>query len=131
MASVAKLAAMPAFIKKHDAAYRCGGSCSAHAQWDALQEIGNRPESSSHKLASLTFQTDQFFGALAIRIADRGLIPRTAGTGKALLHHLTPVGESMLRNGHIVVNKVLADSLAPLTAAERQQLQALLSRLLD
>src|ERR1700731_1558108 len=38
------------------------------AQWDALRAIDRHPESSSHKLAGLTFQTDQSFGALANRM---------------------------------------------------------------
>jgi DNA-binding MarR family transcriptional regulator len=101
------------------------------AQWDALRAIGRHPGSSSHKLAGLTFQTDQSFGALANRMVDRGLIQRIGGEGRAILHRLTPAGEVMLRNGHVVVNKVLAESLAPLTAAERQQLHGLLNRLLD
>jgi DNA-binding MarR family transcriptional regulator len=101
------------------------------AQWDALRAIGRHPESSSHKLAVLTFQTDQSFGALANRMADRGLIRRIGGEGRAILHCLTPAGEAMLRDGHVVVNKVLAESLAPLSAAERQQLHGLLNKLLD
>jgi DNA-binding MarR family transcriptional regulator len=101
------------------------------AQWDALRAIDRHPESSSHKLAGLTFQTDQSFGALANRMVDRELIQRIGGVGRAILHRLTPAGEAMLRDGHVVVNKVLAKSLAPLTAAERQQLHGLLNRLLD
>jgi DNA-binding MarR family transcriptional regulator len=82
-------------------------------------------------LAGLTFQTDQSFGALASRMVDHGLIRRTPGEGRAILHRLTPAGEAMLRDGHVVVNEVLAESLAPLTASERQQLHGLLNRLLD
>jgi DNA-binding MarR family transcriptional regulator len=48
------------------------------SQWHALRAIQMHPESSSHKLAGLTFQTDQSFGALANRMVDRGLIRRTA-----------------------------------------------------
>jgi DNA-binding MarR family transcriptional regulator len=101
------------------------------AQWDALRAIDRNPESSSHKLATLTFQTDQSFGALANRLVDRGLIRRQGGSGRAILHCLTAKGEVMLRKGHAVVNKVLAESLAPLSAAERQQLHGLLDRLLE
>ena len=71
------------------------------AQWDALRAIARHPESSSHKLAGLTFQTDQSFGALANRMVDRGLIRRVAGEGRAILHHLTPEGERMLVAGEI------------------------------
>jgi len=100
------------------------------AQWHALRAIEMHPESSSHKLAGLTFQTDQSFGALANRMVDRGLIRREAGEGRAILHHLTPAGEKMLAAGHAAAARVLAASFAPLTKAERQQLQGLLAKLL-
>ena len=100
------------------------------AQWDALRAIARHPESSSHKLAGLTFQTDQSFGALANRMVDRGLIRRVAGEGRAILHHLAPEGERLLRAGQAVAERVLAHSFAPLTPAERKQLQALLSKML-
>src|ERR1700748_3207182 len=96
------------------------------AQWDALRAIARNPGSSAHKLAGLTFQSDQSFGALANRMVDRGLIRRVAGEGRAILHHLTPEGERMLAEGSTVVDRLLAASFAPLNKAERQQLQALL-----
>jgi DNA-binding MarR family transcriptional regulator len=99
------------------------------AQWDALRAIARHPESSSHKLAGLTFQTDQSFGALANRMVDRGLIRRVAGEGRAILHHLTPAGQAMLQTGNAVADRTLAASFAPLAKAERQQLQALLAKL--
>ena len=100
------------------------------AQWDALRAIARNPESSSHKLAGLTFQSDQSFGSLANRMVDRGLIRRVAGEGRAILHHLTPEGEKMLAAGSSVVDRLLAASFAPLNKAERQQLQGLLAKLL-
>ena len=100
------------------------------AQWDALRAIARHAESSSHKLAGLTFQTDQSFGALANRMVDRGLIRRVAGEGRAILHHLTPEGARLLEAGQAVAERVLATSFAPLTKAERTQLQALLAKML-
>ena len=100
------------------------------AQWDALRAIARHPESSSHKLAGLTFQTDQSFGALANRMVDRGLIRRVAGEGRAILHHLTPEGEAMLAAGNAVADRILAASFAPLAKTERRQLQGLLAKLL-
>ena len=100
------------------------------AQWDALRAIARHSESSSHKLAGLTFQTDQSFGALANRMVDRGLIERVAGGGRVLLHRLTPEGRAMLARGHELADEVLAQSFAPLTAAQRKQLQELLTILL-
>lgn len=99
-------------------------------QWDALRAISQHPDASSHRLAQLTFQTDQSFGALAIRLVDRGLIERIAGAGRALRHRLTPAGEALLNKGHSVVNATLAESFAPLTDAERDIFYALLMRLL-
>ena len=100
------------------------------AQWDALRAIATHPGSSSHKLAGLTFQTDQSFGTLATRLVDRRLIRRVAGEGRAIAHHLTPEGERVLAAGLEVADRVLGTSFAPLTAAERSQLQALLAKIL-
>jgi DNA-binding MarR family transcriptional regulator len=101
------------------------------AQSNALRAIARHPDSSSHKLAGLTFQTDQSFGSLANRMVDRGLIRRVAGEGRAILHHLTPEGEAMLEAGQAVSERVLAKSFAPLTRAERGQLRALLAKMLE
>ena len=100
------------------------------AQWNALRAIARHPESSAHKLAGLTFQTDQSFGTLANRMVDRGLVRRVAGEGRAILHHLTPEGERMLVAGGTVVDRLLTTSFAPLNKSERQQLQGLLAKLL-
>ncbi len=100
------------------------------AQWDALRAIARHPDSSSHKLAGITFQTDQSFGALANRMVDRGLIRRVAGEGRSILHHLTKEGEAMLAAGHEIADRMLAASFAPLSRAERQQLQGLLAKML-
>lgn len=100
------------------------------AQWDAMRAIDQHPDSSSHQLALLTFQTDQSFGALANRMVERGLIERVPGGGRTLLHVLTRKGRAMLAQAHEVANAVIAESFAPLSAAERKQLQALLERLL-
>ncbi len=100
-------------------------------QWDALRAIASHPDSSAHKLAGLTFQTDQAFGTLANRLLDRGLIRREAGEGRAIRHRLTPAGERMLESGLAVADGVLATSFAPLDAAERRQLHGLLTKMLD
>ena len=100
------------------------------AQWDALRAIATHPDSSAHKLAGLTFQTDQAFGTLANRLLDRGLIRREAGEGRAIRHRLTPEGERLLEAGFAVADRVLAASFAPLDAAERRQLHALLAKML-
>jgi DNA-binding MarR family transcriptional regulator len=78
----------------------------------------------------MTFQTDQSFGALANRLAERGLIERLAGPGRAIRHRLTPKGEATLRKGYEAVDPVFQASFAPLTSRQRDELFRLLSRAL-
>ncbi|GAA3713345.1 MarR family winged helix-turn-helix transcriptional regulator [Streptomyces tremellae] len=99
------------------------------AQWDALRAVGRSPGASGRALAAATFQSEQAFGTLAGRLTARGLIERRAGRGRALGHHLTPAGSRVLAAGHRVADEVLAECFAPLTAAERTTLLALLGRL--
>ena len=99
-------------------------------QWDALRAIADHPESSSHALAELTFQTDQSFGALANRLIQRGMIKRIPGPGRAVHHRLTQSGQATLNAGHPIVDQVFAESLAGLSGTERDQLHRLLARTL-
>ena len=98
-------------------------------QWDALRHLHENPDASLHDLAQLTFQTDQSFGALATRMIDRELIERIPGPGRAVKHRLTPKGELLRERAATVVREVLAESFAPLTAAERETLGDLLAKL--
>ena len=100
-------------------------------QWDALRAIGRHPDASGHRLAQLTFQTDQSFGALANRLEARGWIERSSGPGKAIRHRLTPEGEAMLHEGDGMYQAVIAQSFAPLSSTERETLYELLARLLN
>jgi DNA-binding MarR family transcriptional regulator len=100
-------------------------------QWDGLRAISRHPNVSAHRLAQLTFQTDQSFGALAGRLEARRWIERITGPGKAIRHRLTPSGEALLHEGHTLYNQVIAQSFAPLSLAERDALYGLLTRLLD
>ncbi len=97
-------------------------------QWDALRAISEAPASSAHDLAFATFQSDQAFSTLAARLVEKGLVERTAGTGRRIEHRLTPSGEAMLHSGLDVAEGVLARSFARLDAAERETLFALLGR---
>ena len=99
-------------------------------QWDALRAISRHPGASSHRIAQLTFQTDQSFGALAGRLEARGLIDRAAGPGRALRHHLTSTGEALLSDGYTVYNEVLSQSFSSLMPTELDTLYNLLTRLL-
>ena len=99
-------------------------------QWDALRAISRRPGASSHRLAQLTFQTDQSFGALANRLVARGLINRVTGPGRALRHCLTPAGKALLSEGYPMYDEELSKSFSPFSSTERDTLYDLLTRLL-
>jgi DNA-binding MarR family transcriptional regulator len=98
-------------------------------QWDALRAISQNPGASSHKLAEVTFQTDQSFGALAGRMVANGLIERVAGRGRALQHQLTAEGEKLLHEGNLIMDEVMAEAFAPLSTAEIETLYDLLTQL--
>jgi DNA-binding MarR family transcriptional regulator len=79
----------------------------------------------------LTFQTDQSFGALASRMEARGLIERVPGRGRAVRHQLTADGERVRQAGAAIMEEVLSNSFSPLSAAQQQTLEKLLSVLLS
>ncbi|WP_427892307.1 MarR family winged helix-turn-helix transcriptional regulator [Kribbella sp. GL6] len=95
-------------------------------QWDTLRHLHRNPDASLHDLAVLTFQTDQSFGSLATRMADRDLIERVPGPGRAVKHRLTAKGEELRAEGQEAVNAVLKTSLDSLTPAQLDQLGTLL-----
>jgi DNA-binding MarR family transcriptional regulator len=99
-------------------------------QWNALREIDRNPGSSAHRLAELTFNSDQAFGTLTTRLLRLGFIERQPGSGRANTHCLTQSGEVMLAKGQEVMQKVLAASFAPLSHAERTALATILTKLL-
>src|SRR5207302_785185 len=84
-------------------------------QWDALRHLDENPDASLHDLAHLTFQTDQSFGALAARMAERGLIERRPGPGRAIRHRLTAKGLELRHAGARILGDVLTESFAALT----------------
>src|SRR2546429_3368824 len=95
-------------------------------QWDTLRHLDGNPDASLHDLAVLTFQTDQSFGSLATRMADRGLIERVPGPGRAVKHRLTDKGEHLRAEGQKAVDEVLKSSFHTLTGTQLQQLGDLL-----
>jgi PPOX class probable F420-dependent enzyme len=95
-------------------------------QWDVLRHLHGNPGASLHKLAELTFQTDQSMGELARRMVDRGLIARVEGPGRQVRHELTPAGDDVRLAGAEAVDGVLADSLGHLTEPDRETLHRLL-----
>jgi DNA-binding MarR family transcriptional regulator len=95
-------------------------------QWDTLRHLHNQPDASLHDLAVLTFQTDQSFGSLATRMADRGLIERVPGPGRAVRHRLTEEGARLRAAGQDAVEVVFRRSLSALSADQLSQLGELL-----
>ncbi|CAL9337695.1 MarR family winged helix-turn-helix transcriptional regulator [Streptomyces sp. enrichment culture] len=95
-------------------------------QWDTLRHLHRRPDASLHDLAVLTFQTDQSFGTLAARMADRGLIERVPGPGRAVRHRLTDEGSRLRAEGQGAVDDVIASSFGALSATQLDQLGSLL-----
>jgi DNA-binding MarR family transcriptional regulator len=95
-------------------------------QWDTLRHLHRQPDASLHDLAVLTFQTDQSFGSLAVRMAERGLIERIAGPGRAVRHRLTEDGDRVRAEGQELVDGITESSFAALSAAQLDQLGDLL-----
>ena len=95
-------------------------------QWDTLRHLHRQRDASLHDLAVLTFQTDQSFGSLAARMADRGLVERVAGPGRAVRHRLTEEGERLRAEGQQLVDRVTESSFDALSAAQLDQLGDLL-----
>lgn len=95
-------------------------------QWDTLRHLHDNPGASLHRLAELTFQTDQSMGELARRMVDRGLIERVEGPGRKVRHQLTWAGDDLRRAGGEMADGVLAESLGELSAGERETLHELL-----
>jgi DNA-binding MarR family transcriptional regulator len=100
-------------------------------QWETLRHLHRRPEASLHDLALLTFQTDQSFGSLATRMADRGLIERVPAPGRAVKHRLTEKGEQLRAEGQEAVDEVFKTSFDSLTPTQLQQLGDLLTAALE
>ncbi|MEU5265792.1 MarR family transcriptional regulator [Amycolatopsis sp. NPDC021455] len=95
-------------------------------QWDTLRHLHRRPDASLHELAVLTFQTDQSFGSLAVRMADRGLIERVPGPGRAVKHRLTEEGDRLRAAGQEAVEAVIQESFSGLSSQQLDQLGELL-----
>ena len=83
-----------------------------------------------HRLAEVSFNSDQAFGTLATRLIRAGLIARDEGPGRVLTHRLTPAGEAALRAGRGPANRVVEASLSVLSVEEKDQLARLLAKAL-
>ncbi len=99
-------------------------------QWSALREVEGNPGVCMHRLAELTFNSDQAFGTLIARLLRQKLVERQPGTGRANVHRLTPRGRTLLAEGHKHVRQVLTKTFAVLTADECTRLQSLVAKVL-
>jgi DNA-binding MarR family transcriptional regulator len=99
-------------------------------QWDTLRHLHRKPDASLHDLAVLTFQTDQSFGSLATRMADRGLIERVPGPGRAVRHQLTEEGARLRAAGQDAVDAIFETSFHGLSPTQLNQLGDLLAQAL-
>ena len=100
-------------------------------QWNALREIERNPGCSQHQLAERTFNSDQAFGTLLIRLQAAGWIERHPGVGRATIHQLTSEGMAVLRDGQKIMARVTTASFAPLRKDDRQTLARLLNKVFD
>ena len=99
-------------------------------QWSALREIEFNPGLCMHRLAELTFNSDQAFGTLMTRLLKQKLVERQPGAGRANVHRLTPRGKTLFTEGRKCVRQALTRTFAALDADERAQLQGLLHKAL-
>jgi len=99
-------------------------------QWNALREIDRHPGAPQHRLAELTFNSDQAFGTLAKRLRAQGFVKSRAGAGRAILLELTTKGRALLAQGQKVAREMLDESFAPLDEKERVTLRRLLDKVL-
>jgi DNA-binding MarR family transcriptional regulator len=100
-------------------------------QWDTLRHISQQPNASMHDLALLTFQSDQAFGTLASRMQKQGLIIKNNGRGRAITVSLTKKGVEFQHLGNAIVEKVLAETFAPLNQVQLKNLDTLLCKILN
>lgn len=99
-------------------------------QWGALREIERNPGLCMHRLAELTFNSDQAFGTLMTRLLRQKLVERQPGAGRANVHRLTPRGKTLLGEGRKRVRQVLTRIYAALDSDECVRLQGLLTKVL-
>src|SRR5450830_2049026 len=100
-------------------------------QWNALRETERNPGCSQHKLAELTFNSDQALGTLLTRLHKADLVKPFSGGGRATLHELTAKGRRLHRDGQQIMQSVTKESFSVLGAEEQEIRARLLSKILD
>ncbi|MGW0811551.1 MarR family winged helix-turn-helix transcriptional regulator [Nonomuraea sp. NPDC002799] len=100
-------------------------------QWGMLYAVAIEPDSSTHALALCIGQSDQSAGAVVARLEQRGLLERRPGTGKAILHRITPDGDELVRRCNALVEDVMSRLLAGLTDQTLRALRTSLSSIAE
>lgn len=100
-------------------------------QWDTLRHISEKPNTSMHELALLTFQSDQAFGTLANRMQNLGIIKKNSGPGRAIRLSLTKKGIKLHLIGSGIVEKVVTETFAQLNPSQLKTLDSLLYQILN
>jgi DNA-binding MarR family transcriptional regulator len=114
--------------RRCDAALRPTGL--SMAQYAALRALADHPEASASELARLCFVTRQSLQDLLAGLRSAGLVrsPSSSGRGRANALVLTSVGRGRLTAGHDAVLDVERSMVQGLSASDRHQLAALLTR---
>jgi DNA-binding MarR family transcriptional regulator len=100
-------------------------------QWGILHAVAAQPDSSTHALALLTGQSDQAAGTVVVRLQQRGLLERRPGSGKAILHRLTPAGGQLERACEAIVEDVMTRLLSGLDDQALRTLQTSLQSIAE
>lgn len=97
--------------------------------WAILKKIAMNPRQSTHALAEMCLVTDQSFGQIVAKLAQRGLVERIPTTGRAILHEITEKGQSVLKDIDPQLEESLTRFFGALTRKEVKALGDLLERL--
>lgn len=100
-------------------------------EFAALSIVADRPGLTQHDIVQATAIDASTLVATLDRLEERGLAERRVHPEdrRKRAIHLTPEGEATLRRGRELAREVGEQLLAPLSAAERAQFQALLRKL--
>ncbi|MDO9523968.1 MAG: MarR family transcriptional regulator [Gemmobacter sp.] len=100
-------------------------------QFAALAKLRELGPCSQNALGRLTAMDNATISGVLTRLAERGLIERTAQPDdrRMMQISLTPGGETLVDRVLPIARKITADTLAPLSAAEQTSLIALLRKI--
>jgi DNA-binding MarR family transcriptional regulator len=101
--------------------------------WGALNVLDSEGEITQHALGTCTGADPSTVVATVDELEARGLVERRRHPSDRRAHalHVTDAGRSTLSEGRRLASAAQAELLAPLSAREREQLQALLLKLVS